>query len=82
MSSKERLYFLDALRAFAILMMLQGHFISGILAPVFKLETIYFMIFGFIAEDLLLLFFFVVTGWVVMFLLLRNEGPRVSKSKN
>ena len=36
MSLKERLYFLDALRAFAILMMLQGHFISGVLDPVFK----------------------------------------------
>ena len=32
MKESQRLYFLDALRAFAILMMLQGHFISGILA--------------------------------------------------
>ena len=35
MSLKERLYFLDALRAFAILMMLQGHFISGVFRPCF-----------------------------------------------
>ena len=36
MKEHKRLYFLDALRAFAILMMLQGHFISGILDPNFK----------------------------------------------
>ena len=36
MGKPPRLYFIDALRAFAILMMLQGHFISGLLDPVFK----------------------------------------------
>ena len=36
MGKPVRLYFIDALRAFAILMMLQGHFISGLLDPVFK----------------------------------------------
>ena len=36
MVTPPRLYFIDALRAFAILMMLQGHFISGLLNPMFK----------------------------------------------
>jgi uncharacterized membrane protein len=32
----KRLYFIDAMRAWAILMMLQGHFIDGLLDPVFR----------------------------------------------
>ena len=36
MKESQRLYFLDAIRAFAILMMLQGHFISGVLDPFLK----------------------------------------------
>ncbi|WP_228530387.1 heparan-alpha-glucosaminide N-acetyltransferase domain-containing protein [Tamlana sp. I1] len=31
-----RLYFIDAVRAFAILMMLQGHFIDTLLAPIYR----------------------------------------------
>tara|TARA_B100000767_G_C19777321_1_gene543433 strand:- start:4514 stop:5590 length:1077 start_codon:yes stop_codon:yes gene_type:complete len=84
MSSKERLYFLDALRAFAILMMLQGHFISGILAPEFKLEESLFYDFWFYCRGFTAPVFFLVTGWVVMFLLLRNKvqgfkNPRIKK---
>ena len=33
---QKRLYFIDAIRAWAILMMLQGHFIDGLLDPVFR----------------------------------------------
>ena len=33
MNTTQRLYFIDAVRAFAILMMLQGHFIDSLLAP-------------------------------------------------
>jgi len=36
MAQSNRLYFIDAVRAFAILMMLQGHFIDTLLAPVYK----------------------------------------------
>lgn len=31
-----RLFFLDAVRAFAILMMLQGHFIDSLLNPIYR----------------------------------------------
>ena len=84
MSSKERLYFLDALRAFAILMMLQGHFISGILAPEFKPEENLFYDFWLYCRGFTAPVFFLVTGWVVMFLLLRNKvqgfkNPRIQK---
>ncbi|MGB4545551.1 MAG: heparan-alpha-glucosaminide N-acetyltransferase domain-containing protein, partial [Flavobacteriaceae bacterium] len=33
---QKRLHFIDAIRAWAILMMLQGHFIDGLLAPQFR----------------------------------------------
>ena len=36
MKPNQRLYFIDAVRAFAILMMLQGHFIDTLLAPEFR----------------------------------------------
>ena len=36
---QQRLYFIDAIRAWAILMMLQGHFIDGLLDPIFRDES-------------------------------------------
>ena len=84
MKESQHLYFLDALRAFAILMMLQGHFVSGILDPLFKDTTnsvynLWLYCRGFTAPV-----FFTVTGWVVLFLLLKNpiqglQNPRVKK---
>ena len=84
MKESKRLYFLDALRAFAILMMLQGHFVSGILDPLFKDTTnsvynLWLYCRGFTAPV-----FFTVTGWVVLFLLLKNpiqglQNPRIKK---
>lgn len=83
MPSKSRIYFLDALRAFAILMMLQGHFISGLL-DTSTLDTTHwayrFWIYcrGFTAPV-----FFTISGWIFSFLLLKeeNEGlnPRIKK---
>ena len=80
----QRLYFIDALRAFAILMMLQGHFISGLLDtstvdtnhPVYRI-WLYFR--GITAPV-----FFTITGWVFLFLLQRNlikgwQNPRLKK---
>ncbi len=77
-----RIYFIDALRAFAILMMLQGHFISGLLDPVFKdnssiLYRIWLYCRGFTAPV-----FFTITGWIFTFLLLQNptqgwSNPRI-----
>lgn len=80
----QRLYFIDALRAFAILMMLQGHFISGLLDtstvdtshPVYRI-WLYFR--GITAPV-----FFTITGWVFLFLLQSNptkgwQNPRLKK---
>jgi uncharacterized membrane protein len=80
----QRLYFIDALRAFAILMMLQGHFISGLLDVSsidenHLLYRIWLYCRGFTAPV-----FFTITGWVFMFLLQRNpvngwKNPRIKK---
>ena len=82
--ASNRLYFIDALRAFAILMMLQGHFISSLLAPEWQQtdSTLYVLwkyCRGFTAP-----IFFTITGWVFYFLLLRNPlqgwgNPRIKK---
>ena len=84
MPTQSRIVFLDALRAFAILMMLQGHWISGLL-DVSQLDTTHwgyrFWLYcrGFTAPA-----FFTLTGWVFCFLLLRNtqqgtQNPRIKK---
>ena len=80
----QRLYFIDALRAFAILMMLQGHFISGLLdtATVDTSNRVYriWLYFRGITAPV----FFTITGWVFLFLLQRNpikgwQNPRIKK---
>jgi len=79
-----RLYFIDAVRAFAILMMLQGHFISTTLAPVYR-DTKY------VAYNIWLYFrgntapmFFTISGLIFTYLLIRahnkgNDNPRIKK---
>lgn len=79
-----RLYFIDAVRAFAILMMLQGHFIDTLLAPIYRDKTnsaynlwTYFR--GITAPT-----FFTISGLVFTYLLLRsyskgNDKPRIKK---
>ncbi|WP_082048491.1 heparan-alpha-glucosaminide N-acetyltransferase domain-containing protein [Neotamlana nanhaiensis] len=66
-----RLYFIDAVRAFAILMMLQGHFIDTLLAPVYRDTTnsIYntWSYFRGITAPV----FFTISGLVFTYLLLR-----------
>lgn len=68
----KRLYYLDALRGFAILMMLQGHFVSSML-DVQLVDTEHFLYRiwlycrGFTAP-----LFFTISGWIIAFLLLKN----------
>ncbi len=79
-----RLYFIDAMRAWAILMMLQGHFMDGLLENVFRTSsdtgfTIWRYFRGITAPV-----FFTVSGFIFTFLLLRVpqkglENPRVKK---
>ncbi|XCF04964.1 heparan-alpha-glucosaminide N-acetyltransferase domain-containing protein [Tamlana crocina] len=79
-----RLYFIDAVRAFAILMMLQGHFIDTLLAPIFRDN-------GNIAYNVWSYFrgitaptFFTISGLVFSYLLLKAhqkgcDKPRIKK---
>lgn len=79
-----RLYFIDAVRAFAILMMLQGHFIDTLIDPVYRNSAYtaynvwsYFR--GITAPT-----FFTISGLVFTYLLLRanakgNDKERIKK---
>lgn len=83
-SPKVRLHFLDAVRAFAILMMLQGHFISGLLDPTYKNYPDFGYKFWLYCRGFTAPLFFTITGWVFAFLLFRNpvqglQNPRIGK---
>jgi len=74
-SVKDRLQFIDAIRAFAILMMLQGHFVDTMLAYRFRdlgnvVYSTWFFMRGMTAP-----IFFTITGLVFTFLLLRDGRP-------
>lgn len=83
-AKNNRLFFIDAMRAWAILMMLQGHFIDGLLDPVFRdtsnpVYNIWLYFRGITAPV-----FFTVSGFIFTFLLIRvpqkgMENPRVAK---
>jgi uncharacterized membrane protein len=79
--SAKRLYFIDAVRAFAILMMLQGHFIDTLMAPEFHESNStaygvwrYFR--GITAPT-----FFTISGLIFTYLLLRSKSTGTSKKR-
>ncbi|WP_272024019.1 heparan-alpha-glucosaminide N-acetyltransferase domain-containing protein [Olleya namhaensis] len=82
-----RLFFLDAVRAFAILMMLQGHFIDSLLNPIYRdtsntVYNVWAYFRGITAPT-----FFTITGLVFVFLLLKakekgTERERIKKGIN
>ncbi|WP_397362991.1 heparan-alpha-glucosaminide N-acetyltransferase domain-containing protein [Olleya sp. R77988] len=76
-----RLFFLDAVRAFAILMMLQGHFIDTLLNPIFRdnsnaIYNIWSYLRGITAPV-----FFTITGLVFVFLLLKAKTKGTDKAR-
>ena len=80
----KRLYFIDALRGIAILMMLQGHFVSGLLANEFRNKSsIIYNTWEYFRGNTAPIFF-TVTGFVFVYLLLKKNDPeyianRISK---
>lgn len=85
MNKTSRLYFIDAMRAWAILMMLQGHFIDGLLDPVFRdTSNTVFTIWKY-NRGITAPVFFTVAGFIFMYLLIRQKeragwaNPRVMK---
>ncbi|MGJ5643279.1 heparan-alpha-glucosaminide N-acetyltransferase domain-containing protein [Formosa sp. S-31] len=74
-----RLYFIDAVRAFAILMMLQGHFIDGLLDPVYKsTDHLAFNIWNYFRGNTAPVFF-TISGLIVMLLLLKAREKQTDK---
>ncbi|MBD0777486.1 DUF1624 domain-containing protein [Maribacter sp. ANRC-HE7] len=79
-----RLFFIDAMRAWAILMMLQGHFIDGLLDVAFKDNTnITYTIWKYF-RGITAPVFFTVSGFIFTYLLIKVpqkgwQNPRVSK---
>ncbi|MBC3758588.1 DUF1624 domain-containing protein [Hyunsoonleella sp. SJ7] len=79
-----RLYFIDAVRAFAILMMLQGHFIDTLIDPIFRdPENTAYAIWSYF-RGITAPTFFTISGLVFMYLLLRaytkgDDKPRIKK---
>lgn len=79
-----RLYFIDAVRAFAILMMLQGHFIDTLISPIYiDASNVVYNIWSYF-RGITAPTFFTISGLVFSYLLLRayNKGddkPRIRK---
>ncbi|MDG5491361.1 DUF1624 domain-containing protein [Psychroserpens sp. SPM9] len=79
-----RLFFIDAVRAFAILMMLQGHFIDTLLDPIYRDKSnMIFQIWSYF-RGITAPTFFAISGLVFLYLLLRakakgDDQPRIKK---
>jgi uncharacterized membrane protein len=79
-----RLFFIDAVRAFAILMMLQGHFIDTLLDPIYRDESnVAFQIWSYF-RGITAPTFFTISGLVFLYLLLKakdkgDDKPRIKK---
>lgn len=83
-STNNRLFFVDAMRAWAILMMLQGHFVDGLLGNAFRDNSnLGFTIWSYF-RGITAPVFFTVSGFIFTYLLIRGDktgfdNPRVSK---
>jgi uncharacterized membrane protein len=81
---ENRLVYIDALRSFAILMMLQGHFISALLSDKFKTKSNNFYLIWEYFRGITAPTFFTITGFIFMLLLLKHHekgwnNPRIKK---
>jgi uncharacterized membrane protein len=83
-SKTARLFFIDAMRAWAILMMLQGHFVDGLLENSFRdPDSIIFTIWSYF-RGITAPVFFTVSGFIFTYLLIRVpekgfNNPRIKK---
>tara|TARA_R110002074_G_scaffold166430_1_gene327003 strand:+ start:5149 stop:6333 length:1185 start_codon:yes stop_codon:yes gene_type:complete len=83
-NSKSRLFFLDAIRAWAILMMLQGHFIDGLLDNAFRDNSNFLYSTWKYFRGITAPVFFTVSGFIFTYLLIKSpetgwDNPRVKK---
>ncbi|QLG46814.1 heparan-alpha-glucosaminide N-acetyltransferase domain-containing protein [Costertonia aggregata] len=83
-NTTKRLYFIDAMRAWAILMMLQGHFVDGLLGMEYRDNTdVVFNIWRYF-RGITAPVFFTVSGFIFTYLLIKVpqkgiSNPRVKK---
>lgn len=80
----ERLYFIDAMRAWAILMMLQGHFVDGLLDNSFRDDSNWIYVTWKYFRGITAPVFFTVSGFIFTFLLTKVtrkgfNNPRIKK---
>ncbi|MFD0963926.1 heparan-alpha-glucosaminide N-acetyltransferase domain-containing protein [Pseudofulvibacter geojedonensis] len=74
--SNNRLVFIDALRSFAIIMMLQGHFVSSLLSCTYKdSNNIYYSVWEYF-RGITAPTFFTITGFIFMFLVLNQTDKK------
>ncbi len=79
-----RLHFLDAIRAFAIMMMLQGHFVHALLGDAYRDKSNFIFSTWEYFRGMTAPTFFTITGFIFTFLLLKQkatglDNPRVLK---
>lgn len=79
-----RLHFLDAIRSFAIIMMLQGHFVHALLDNCYRDKSNFYYSVWEYFRGITAPTFFTITGFIFTFLLLKQktsgfENPRVFK---
>lgn len=84
MNNNLRLYFIDAIRAWAILMMLQGHFIDGLLDNAYRDNSNTFYSIWKYFRGVTAPVFFTVSGFIFTYLLIKGDqvglnNPRVKK---
>ncbi|WP_083477196.1 heparan-alpha-glucosaminide N-acetyltransferase domain-containing protein [Lacinutrix algicola] len=76
-----RLYFIDAVRAFAILMMLQGHFISTLLDPIYNDNTNIIYNIWYYFRGITAPVFFTISGLVFIYLILKAKAKGCDKAR-
>ena len=70
-----RLIFIDIIRAFAICMMLEGHFIDGLLAPEYRDENNLFYATWHYIRGMTAPVLFTVSGFIFTYLLIKEQNP-------
>lgn len=75
MKSSSRLIFIDVIRAVAICMMLEGHFVDGLLAPEYRDENYPIFVTWLYIRGMTAPVFFTVSGFIFTYLLIKEQNP-------
>jgi len=78
---KDRIVYLDLMRAFAVLMMVQGHTVDSLLAVEFRTETSFFYSMWHLMRGFTAPIFMFTAGVVFTYLLLLGENNNINKTR-